>query len=182
MKLKLHFDIAAWNIVNYIQQSMLIPIFIRRHILKMTGFNIHWSARIASGVFIGSNKIIISEGVFVNLNCFLDGCECITIEEFVHVGPHVKMLTGSHTVNPGVLRRRGTSKNISKPIRIMKGSWIGMGAIILPGVTIGEGCVIGAGAVVVHSTEANGLYVGNPARRVKNLPIKANDMADTNMR
>lgn len=58
------------------------------------------------------------------------------------------------------------------PVIIERGCWVGLGAIILPGVTVREGCVIGAGAVVVHSTLPNGLYVGNPAKRVKDLPTE----------
>lgn len=134
----------------------------------------HQTAYISSGVFIGSKRIHLAQGVLININCFLDGCERITFGLHVRVGPYVKILTGSHTINPGVLRREGTSTDINLPVEIQKGAWIGMGAIILPGVTIAEGCVIGAGSIVVHSTQPNGLYVGNPARRIKDLPIASN--------
>jgi acetyltransferase-like isoleucine patch superfamily enzyme len=61
-------------------------------------------------------------------------------------------------------------------VRIGNGCWIGAGVTILPGVTIGEGCVIGAGSVVTRSTEANGLYVGMPARRVRELGTVCADL------
>ncbi|WP_249354641.1 DapH/DapD/GlmU-related protein [Rhodococcus sp. USK13] len=53
------------------------------------------------------------------------------------------------------------------------GCWIGAGAIILPGVTVGEGCVVGAGAVVTRDCSPNGLYVGSPARRVRDLDTES---------
>lgn len=58
---------------------------------------------------------------------------------------------------------------IHKPITVGKGCWIGANAIILPGVTIGDGCIIGAGAVVNKDCAPNGLYVGVPTKRVRDL-------------
>ena len=63
----------------------------------------------------------------------------------------------------------GNFVNYSKPINIEDGVWIGAEVIILPGITIGSGCVIGAGSVVAKDTEKDSLYVGIPARKVKNL-------------
>ena len=53
------------------------------------------------------------------------------------------------------------------PIRIGRNCWIGMGAMILPGVQVGDGAVIGAGAVVVRDVEAYAVVVGNPAKQIK---------------
>ena len=163
---------AAWNLVNWSQQSMLLPNRIRVSILRALGLQIHPTAAICSRVFIGGRGLQMGAFSFVNINCFLDGCASITIGDYVQFGPNVKLLTGTHTINPGVLRRKGTSEDLHLPIEIKQGSWIGMGAMILPGVTIEEGCVIGAGAVVTRSTEPNGLYVGCPARRIRDLPTE----------
>lgn len=168
----MHFRYYIWNFFNWFQQSMLIPMRIRTMMLRMAGMQIHPAARIASNTFIGGWSLKIGAFSFVNLNCFLDGCAPISIGDGVHVGPYVKFLTGTHTINPGVMRRKGTSEDSFSPIEIKRGVWIGMGALILPGVTIEEGCVIGAGAVVTCSTEPNGLYVGCPARRIKDLPLE----------
>ncbi|MBC7490519.1 MAG: acyltransferase [Glaciimonas sp.] len=175
----LKFDNLFWNLFNYFQQSIIIPKFVRSWFLLMMGCNIHRKSRIASGVFLGSNKIQLAASVFININCFLDGCALISMDDGVHLGPYVKILTGSHTINPDVMRRSGESKDRFLPVYIKRGSWIGMGSIILPGVTIAEGCVVGAGSVVVHSTQSNGLYVGNPAKRIKDLPVKSNSQTDT---
>lgn len=164
----------AWTLVNYIQQFLLLPTRLRVALLRIIGVDIHPTAIIAANVFIGSNKLYLAQDVFINIYCFLDGCASITFGPNVHLGPYVKILTGSHTINPNVLRRSGESANFNLPVNIQRGSWIGMGAIILPGVTIAEGCVIGAGSVVLYSTQPNGLYVGNPAKRIRDLPVASN--------
>ncbi|MGH9878098.1 MAG: acyltransferase [Nitrososphaerales archaeon] len=162
-----------WTLINCIQKSFFISSRFRSVLFNLAGCDVDPSARIAPGSFFGSNKVRLKSNVFINVNGFFDGSEYIYFEEFVRVGPHVKILTGSHTVNPGVLRRSGNSKTMNLPVTIKRGAWIGMGAVILPGVTISEGCVIGAGSVVVHSTESNGLYAGNPAKRIKDLPTES---------
>ncbi len=60
-------------------------------------------------------------------------------------------------------------KSVFNPITIGGGVWIGADVTILPGVKIADGCVIGAGAVVTKSTQPDGLYVGNPSKRIKDL-------------
>jgi acetyltransferase-like isoleucine patch superfamily enzyme len=154
---------------------MLIPSFIRIKILRMFGIQIHPTSIIRSNVFIGGRSLKIGTFSFININCFLDGCAPILIGDYVHIGPYAKFLTGTHTINSGVMRRSGKSENSFLPIEIKRGVWIGMGVMILPGVTIEEGCVIGAGAVVVKSTEPNGLYLGCPAKRVKELSLEDDD-------
>lgn len=161
------------NFINWMQQSLLLPDALRARLLRMLGYAVDSKARIASGVFIGSRKLRMAPRSFVNINCFLDGCDYIDLGEYVHLGPYVKILTGTHTYDHSVFRRGGNSVDVQKPVVIKRGSWIGMGALIMPGVVIEEGCIIGAGAVVTRSTEANGLYLGNPARRVKDLPLDA---------
>jgi acetyltransferase-like isoleucine patch superfamily enzyme len=133
---------------------------------------LHHTAKIASHVFIGGNNVSMGENVFVNIHGFLDGNAPIVIGDHVHVGPYVRLVTGSHTISKTVLRCYGTSVSTRLPIEVKRGAWIGLGAIILPGVTIEEGCVIGAGSVVTHSTEPNGLYAGSPAKRIRDLPTE----------
>jgi maltose O-acetyltransferase len=125
----------------------------------------------AGGSFLGSNKLTLDNNVFVNINCFFDGNAEIKLEECVRVGPYVRILTCSHTINAGVLRRFGNSSQIIAPVTVKKGSWLGIGVTILPGVTIEEGCVIAANSLVIHSTTPNGLYGGTPAVRIKDLPF-----------
>ena len=67
----------------------------------------------------------------------------------------------------GGTRRAGQS--ITKPIVIGEGSWIGADTYILPGVTIGKGCIIGAGSLVVKDCLDNCIYIGRPARLIRKL-------------
>ncbi len=113
----------------------------------------------------------MKKGSFVNVGSFIDGSSSVIMEEFVRVGPYVKILTGTHQIRHNELRRWPSDPTIQKPVLIKRGTWIGVGSIIIPGVTIAEGCVIGAGAVVVKDTTPNGLYMGVPAKRIKDLPL-----------
>jgi maltose O-acetyltransferase len=77
------------------------------------------------------------------------------------VGPAVQFLTADHPLDAD-LRRSGWESG--RPICIGAGTWLGGGAIVLPGVTIGENAVIGAGSVVTGDIPPGVLAVGNPAR------------------
>ena len=94
------------------------------------------------------------------------GKTSIRIGNNVFIGPDVSITCASHEISTHSQR---AGKNTYGDVQIYDGCWIGMRAIILPGVTIAEGCVIAAGAVVNKSTEPDGLYAGVPARRVKDL-------------
>ncbi len=90
----------------------------------------------------------------------------ITIGEDVQIGPNVQLLTPTHPVEPELRRAKYEA---AKPIVIGNNVWLGGGAIVLPGVTIGENSVIGAGSVVTKDIPANVVAVGNPARVVRKL-------------
>ena len=65
--------------------------------------------------------------------------------------------------------KQRAGKSIFGSITIGSGVWIGADVTILPGINIADGCVIGAGSVVAKSTQPDGLYCGNPAKRIKDL-------------
>ena len=83
------------------------------------------------------------------------------------IGPNVTIATAAHPLEPS-LRARGLQYN--KPVRIGKNCWIGAGAILLPGVTVGDNTVIGAGSVVTRDLPPNVVAVGNPCRVLRELP------------
>jgi maltose O-acetyltransferase len=151
--------------------SAIFPRRIRVIFLRLIGCKIHPSSIIAEGVFIGSNKLYCDINVAINIGCFLDGSSMIKLEENVRIGPYVRILTGTHEYANNVFRRGSGSVDIKKPVIIERGCWIGMGATILPGITLREGCVIAANATVIESTLPNGLYAGTPAQRIKNLSV-----------
>lgn len=109
-------------------------------------------------------NISIGKNVFVNHACTFMDRGGITIEDNVLIGPKVNLITTNHPINPA--ERRAT---ISNAILIKKGAWIGVGATILPGVTVGENSIIAAGAVVSKDVPDNVIVGGIPAKIIKSI-------------
>ncbi|WP_218079983.1 acyltransferase [Anthocerotibacter panamensis] len=105
------------------------------------------------GVTIGRNSV-------VNQHCYLDGRGGLTIGDNVNISPHTHLITGSHDVNgpdfPG----------LEEPILIQDHAWLCTRALILNGVTIGQGAVVAAGAVVTQSVPPFAIVGGVPARKI----------------
>ncbi|MDD2674343.1 MAG: sugar O-acetyltransferase [Flavobacterium sp.] len=112
-------------------------------------------------------NIHIGKNVFVNHACTFMDRGGITIEDNVLIGPKANLITTNHPINPS--ERRAT---ISQPIVIKKGAWIGVGATILPGVTIGENSIVAAGAVVSKDVPNNAIVGGIPAKFIKSITNK----------
>ncbi len=85
----------------------------------------------------------------------------VTIGDMTQIGPGVQILTADHPRDPA---QRRQMLEFGRPIAIGANVWIGGGAMILPGVTIGDDAIIGAGSVVTRDVPAGGVAVGNPAR------------------
>jgi len=103
---------------------------------------------------------------FVNYDCVLLDCAPITIGKEVQIAPGVHIYTATHPLDAAT-RRAGWESAL--PVTIEDGVWLGGGAIICPGVTIGENSVIGAGSVVTKDVPANILAAGNPCRVIRSL-------------
>ena len=107
----------------------------------------------------GSN-IELGIGVFFNFNCVvLDVCP-VRIGDYTLIGPAVQIYTATHPIEADLRRTR----EFAKPITIGSDVWIGGGAILCPGVTIGNRTVIGAGSVVTRSLPEGVVAAGNPCR------------------
>jgi acetyltransferase-like isoleucine patch superfamily enzyme len=115
-----------------------------------------------ANVRIGS-KVTMSTNITINCDGPVD------IGENVTIGPFVKLYTTSHELGPG--SRRCQVEVVARPIVIEKGSWIAVGAIILPGVTIGQGSVVAAGSVVDRDVPPDSYVQGVPAVVVRKLPL-----------
>lgn len=112
----------------------------------------------------GSN-IVLGKRVFFNFNCVvLDVCR-VTIGDFTLFGPAVQIYTATHPLNASMRRQQ----EFAKPIEIGSDVWVGGGAIICPGVTIGAKSVIGAGSVVTRDIPAGTLAAGNPCRVIREI-------------
>ena len=111
------------------------------------------------------DNIHLGEKVFFNFNCVvLDVCP-VHIGSFTMFGSAVQVMTPLHPVD--AMERRG--KEYGAPVRIGSDVWVGSGAIILPGVTIGDRTIIGAGSVVTRDIPSDVLAVGNPCRVIRQL-------------
>ncbi|KAL2316421.1 putative acetyltransferase C18B11.09c [Schizosaccharomyces pombe] len=113
------------------------------------GFNVHFGKKF-----------------FANYNCTFLDVAIITIGNNVMLGPNVQLCTATHPLD---FKARNSGIEFGLPINIQDNVWIGMGVIVLPGVTIGEGSVIGAGAVVTKDIPPNTLAVGSPAKPIRKI-------------
>jgi maltose O-acetyltransferase len=118
-------------------------------------------------LFVDYGKHIkVGAGTFINYGLMALDVAAITIGRDVQIGPNVQLLTPTHPVDPA---QRLAKLEAAKPIVIGDNVWLGGGAIVLAGVTIGANSVIGAGAVVTRDIPANVVAVGNPARVIREL-------------
>lgn len=159
-------------LLNTVAPSSLFSPKIRVYIYKTLGIKINKSY-IFHGCFFGGNNVKIGENSFINCRCFFDNTEAIEIGENCQMGMEVMFITSTHEI--GKPERRAGSA-IGKPIKVGNGCWVCARATILPGVTIGDGCIIAAGSVVTKDCLPNGLYAGVPAKRMKELSLTTDYM------
>lgn len=119
------------------------------------------------GCFFDGRSVTIGRDTIIMSHCFFDSFAPITIGSSSGVGPDVAFITSTHQL--GTSERRFSEPAYGLPIKVGDGVWIGARATILPGVTIGNGCVIAAGAVVRTDCDPDGLYAGVPARRLRDI-------------
>lgn len=106
-------------------------------------------------------NIHLGDDVFFNYGCvLLDGC-AIHIGDKTQIGPMVQILTADH---PRRAEDRDAGLEFSQEVRIGRNVWIGSAAIVLPGVTIGDDAIIGAGSIVTRDVAPGATVAGNPAR------------------
>ena len=109
-------------------------------------------------------NIHIGKNVFLNMGCKFQDQGGIYIGDGARIGHNVVLATLNHAMSPS---RRGTM--VPAPIRIGKNVWIGSNAAILPGVTIGDGAIVAAGAVVTRDVPENAIVGGVPAKVIRHL-------------
>ena len=143
----------------------------RRELLRELMGEIGDEVEVRSPVYVdyGSN-VRIGTWVFLNYGCQLADVATITIGDHCQIGPNVQFLTPIH---PLEAQRRQDRWETAEPITLGRNVWVGGGAIILPGVTIGSRAVIGAGSVVTRDVPAGVLAAGNPCRIVRDIAPSA---------
>lgn len=138
---------------------------IRQCLSEIIGSTIDESTIIFSPFYSNFGKFIrIGKNVFINHACSFLDMGGITIEDEVLIGPKVSLITEGHPMDPNDRRAL-----ITRPITIKCRAWIGAGATILPGVTVGENAVVAAGAVVSKDVPDNTVVGGIPAKFIKKI-------------
>jgi len=138
---------------------------VRAFLSEIIGDNIDESTTIFAPFYTNFGRFIkIGKNVFINHACSFLDMGGITIEEEVLIGPKVNLITENHPLDP--TDRRAL---ITKPIIIKRNAWIGAGATILPGVTIGKNAVVAAGAVVSKNVPDNAIVAGVPAKIIRSI-------------
>src|SRR5881275_1605626 len=141
------------------------PAEIRNLLSQITGSEIDESVAVFTPLYINYGKNTkIGKNVLINFDCVFLDLGGITIEDNVLIAPKVSLLSEGHPVSPN--ERQSL---VPGHIHIKKNAWIGAGATILPGVTVGENAVVAAGAVVSRDVPANTIVGGVPAKIIKSV-------------
>lgn len=111
-------------------------------------------------------NIELGDRVKFNSGCWVNGFGGLVFEDDANIGPGTMIHTANHrTDDPDTpLAHQGWE---SRPVRIGRDAWVGMACVVLPGVTIGEGAIVGAGSVVVKDVEPFTVVAGSPAKFIK---------------
>jgi acetyltransferase-like isoleucine patch superfamily enzyme len=143
-----------------------IPLhWVRSIIFRLLGYRLGRQTSIGMGFrFYRPGNIALGRGSVVNRNCVFDNRASITIGENVSISRGVKIFTSGHNI------RSPFFEMISRPVTIEDRASLFSECIILPGVTIGEGAIVHAGAVVSKDVEPFCIVAGNPARKVGQRP------------
>jgi acetyltransferase-like isoleucine patch superfamily enzyme len=139
----------------------------RECLSEITGIPIDNSSTLFIPFYTNFGRHIkIGKNVFINHACSFLDMGGITIEDDVQIGPRVNLITENHPVDPSKRKHLDL-----KPIHLKRNVWIGAGATILPGVTVGENAIVAAGAVVNKDVGANTIVGGIPAKIIKQLDL-----------
>ncbi|TAM69466.1 MAG: acyltransferase [Microbacteriaceae bacterium] len=143
--------------IGYFPSHAVRRFFYRRAGLKIDGTSsLHWRAG-----FYAPENIVIGRFCTIGDTSFLDGRSGLTIGDRVNLGSHVSIYTRQHEVDSRDFAEIGA------PVTIGNYAWVSSHSIVLPGVTIGDGAVIAAGAVVTKDVAPYTLVGGNPARYIR---------------
>ncbi len=114
----------------------------------------------------GGKHVHFGKGVYANFNLTLVDDTHIYVGDYTMFGPNVVLATAGHPILPEL---RPLAYQYNMPIHIGKNCWLGAGVIVLPGITIGDNSVIGAGSVVTKDIPANVVAVGNPCKVLREI-------------
>lgn len=140
----------------------------REEISRILGTEIDESSAILPPFYADYGRNIkIGKNVWIQQGCTFFDRGGIEIGDDTFIAPKVNLVTLNHVINP---YERSTT--VAKPIKIGNRVWIGIGATVLPGVTVGDNSIVAAGAVVTKDVPPNTIVGGNPAKIIKTIEIQ----------
>jgi len=172
IKRSLHFKYNVARVLSRLLPNVASGI-IRGRIYRWAGFDVGKGAFIMGNLLLTSaapdfySKLSIGEGATLADAITINLDDKVTIGKNAAIAPHVVIYTGSHQIGPGSKR---IGDFTSLPVTIEEGAWVRVGAILVPGVTVGRGSIVAAGAVVLKDVPPNTYVEGNPAQVVRQLP------------
>jgi acetyltransferase-like isoleucine patch superfamily enzyme len=157
----------AWQLISRINAVAPGDFAAMRAVLaELTGREVDASVRVLPPFYPdGGHNLRFGRNVFVNHGCTAVVVGGVEIGDDVMIGPNVQLISGGHALDPDTRRTVSTCA----PVRIGRGVWIGAGATVLPGVTVGDDAVVAAGAVVTRDVAPRTLVGGVPATVMREL-------------
>lgn len=165
-------NVRAAQVIFRLNQTMPFTEEYRELLKELFGGNLGENSYVAapiSGACVSTMKI--GKGVFINSGLLAMARGGITIEDGAQIAANVQLVSNNH--DPYDLQVL-----TCKPVRIGREAWIGAGATILPGVSVGQHAVIGAASVVTKDVPAYAVAVGNPAKVIRYLDAERFETVD----
>jgi acetyltransferase-like isoleucine patch superfamily enzyme len=154
-------------VVNDVAASPYVSKRTRARILRRMGLEVE-TELIFPRCYFHTCNISVGSSALINHGTHIENVARVEIGENAALGQFTTILTSTHEIGPSEYR---AGQWMARPVIVGKGCWIGARSVVLPGVTIAEGCIVAAGSVVREDCQPDGLYAGVPARRIRDLPV-----------
>ena len=150
----------------------MVKHFLKRIRILILQFFKYKFVKVGTGFYCGKNLYIkpntvsIGNSVYFGNYCHLSAGDII-IDDYVMLASYVSIVGGDHIYNQPGKTMINTKRGEQKTVVIEKDVWVGHGAIIMHGVTLGEGCIVSAGSIVLKDVKPYSIVAGNPAKKIK---------------
>lgn len=154
-------------VVNGLIASHIWPSRVRTQLYRLMGIDLHPKVFIRPGATFRSRNVSVGPGTYIGWGAFFDVRSKLTIGGNCGIGSQTVFADSDHEMNDPA-RRAGAGFRV--PISVGDGARVSTRSLVLRGVTVGAGAVVGAGSVVTSDCIPHGLYVGSPAKLLRELP------------
>ncbi|KRN28133.1 maltose O-acetyltransferase [Lactobacillus selangorensis] len=153
------------RLIQHLNTDLHSPEEINQLVSEVVGYRIDASTEIRLPFYTDYGRNIkLGKHIFINSNVMMVDLGGITIDDEALIGPGAYLVSVNHQNEPAQRHNLDV-----RPVHIKRNAWIGARAIILPGVTVGENAIVGAGAIVTKNVAANTVVVGSPAHFLRHV-------------